>query len=129
MNFKVLSVNLALAGSLVFLVGCEPEVDCSSEVQYKKTLDEVIAEIQKKDPKEAEKVQNFLKAKHLLTFQSGIDDDVCGKNPETLVTLSHNYVKDKINEAKSNVENAVKTGYQKTVDAFNDALGLDEEEE
>ena len=127
---KILSLASLVVGTSLILSACGPvKVDCSSEQKYNESLTKVMADIQKRDPSEKEKVEKFLKVKNMLTFNSGkIDKDVCGRDADQLVTLSHNFIKDTIDEYKNKAQTYVNDAYKKTEDAFNNAVGNTSEE-
>ena len=106
---KLLTV-VAGTAFLFLLSGCQPKVDCASEDTYKSTLKEVIAEIRKQNPQDAVDVEKFLKVKGMLTFSSGIDRDICGRNADGLNSYAHNYVKDQIDSAKKQVKDSLDQG-------------------
>ncbi|MEE3423249.1 hypothetical protein [Succinimonas sp.] len=119
---KLLTV-VAGTAFLFLLSGCQPKVDCASEDTYKSTLKEVIAEIRKQNPQDADDVEKFLKVKGMLTFSSGIDRDICGRNADGLNSYAHNYVKDQIDSAKKQVKDSLDQGLKATQDALDNAFG------
>ena len=80
---KFIAVLSGIA-ALFLLAGCQPQVDCSSEEAYQSSLKEVIGEIRKRNAGDAADVEKFLKVKNMITFSSGMDRDICGKNPDQL---------------------------------------------
>ncbi len=121
-KMKLLTV-VAGTAFLFLLSGCQPKVDCASEDTYKSTLKEVIAEIRKQNPQDADDVEKFLKVKGMLTFSSGIDRDICGRNADGLNSYAHNYVKDQIDSAKKQVKDSLDQGLKATQDALDNAFG------
>ncbi len=121
-KMKLLTV-IAGTAFLFLLSGCQPKVDCASEDTYKATLKEVIGEIRKQNPQDADDVEKFLKVKGMLTFSSGIDRDICGRNPAELNSYAHNYVKDQLDSAKKQVKDSLDQGLKATQDALDNAFG------
>lgn len=125
-----MKISAALFGTaaLILLSGCQPQVDCSSEESYKSSLSEVIGEIRKRNAGDAADVEKFLKVKNMVTFNSGMDRDICGKNPDQLNSFAHNYVRDQIDNAKKQVKGALDDSLKATQDALDEAFGEKKED-
>ncbi len=127
---KIMKFIAVLSGiaALFLLAGCQPQVDCSSEEAYQSSLKEVIGEIRKRNAGDAADVEKFLKVKNMITFSSGMDRDICGKNPDQLNSFAHNYVRDQIDNAKKQVKGALDDSLKATQDALDQAFGEKKED-
>lgn len=68
--------------SSLFLVGCSPKVDCSSRERYLVTLNEVMDDLAKTSPKDADFVKSFMEQSSF--YNGGMDKATCNMNSDEL---------------------------------------------